>query len=69
MGKKSKPYTWEIIITLAPTSFTAPKIALAVPGTPAIPVLQNYTISGEWFHWREKNYLIHHIYIYNLLND
>lgn len=28
------------MITLAPTSFTAPKIALAVPGTPAIPVLQ-----------------------------
>lgn len=31
--------TWDIIITLAPTSFTAPKIAWAVPGTPAIPVL------------------------------
>jgi len=28
------------MITLAPTSFTAAKIALAVPGTPAIPVLQ-----------------------------
>jgi len=32
--------TWDIMITLAPTSFTAPKMALAVPGTPAIPVLQ-----------------------------
>lgn len=33
-------HTWDIITTLAPTSFTAEKIALAVPGTPAIPVLQ-----------------------------
>ena len=32
--------TCEIIITLAPTSFTAEKMALAVPGTPAIPVLE-----------------------------
>jgi hypothetical protein len=32
--------TWDIMITLAPTSLTALNIALAVPGTPAIPVLQ-----------------------------
>ncbi|OIT24866.1 bifunctional aspartokinasehomoserine dehydrogenase 1, chloroplastic, partial [Nicotiana attenuata] len=31
------------MITLAPTSFTAAKMSLAVPGTPVIPVLQKVT--------------------------
>lgn len=35
------------MITLAPTSFTVPKIALAVPGTPAIPVLQNIKLKNQ----------------------
>jgi len=43
------------MITLAPTSFTAEKIALAVPGTPAIPVLQQkekhvgILSLGDWY--------------------
>lgn len=32
-------------MTLAPTSFTALKMALAVPGTPAIPVLHYLIIN------------------------
>ena len=40
--------TWDIIITFAPTSFTAPKIALEVPGTPAIPVLQNIFVTKSY---------------------
>jgi len=45
-GKTAKDGEWtcDIIITFAPTSFTASKIALAVPGTPAIPVLQKETM-------------------------
>lgn len=35
----SPSYTWEMAMTLAPTFLTAVKIWLAVPGTPAIPVL------------------------------
>lgn len=37
--KAESDLTWEIMTTFAPTPFTASKISLAVPGTPAMPVL------------------------------
>jgi hypothetical protein len=42
------------MMTLAPTSFTALKMALAVPGTPAIPVLHHLIIK----ELRKKNIYI-----------